>query len=116
MKIFFPCLCIICIFISCRNNQQIPKTIIEKDSMVLILNDIQIIEAGLGIAHNNGVKESNYIVPFYKKVIEKHKQSSERFILSLEYYCQNPRLLDESYQKLLPILIEKQTIFNNKKQ
>lgn len=97
---------------SCGNKKSIPKSIIGKDSITLILEDIQVIESGLTVARNNGMDETPLIEPFYEKLLQKHNQSKERFIRSIEYYCQNPKLLDDSYEKLLPILVEKQSRIN----
>jgi len=100
---------------SCKNKQDFPKDIIKPDSINLILHDIQIIEAGLGIMHNHEIDEVKYITPLYNKLLQKYNLSNTRFKSSLNYYFKNPKLLDESYQNLIPILVEMQTINNNEK-
>ena len=98
---------------SCQINKGIPKAIIAKDTMALILQDIHIIESGLSVAKNNGLDANKYIAPYYKALLKKYKISENRLKNSVNYYGENPQYLDEIYQNISPELEKQQMILRS---
>jgi len=93
---------ILMVLLSCNNSSsKIPTDVISRDSMISIIADLHLADA---ILLNTNVQSkisnisSNYI---YKKVLDKYKITKQRFDYSINYYAENPSLLDSLYYKVI---------------
>lgn len=97
-------------FSSCnKSDQKIPKDVLPKDTMVLVLEDMEIIESGLTIMANEGKDVKPLVVPYYSKLMEKYHIDSLRLAKSLDFYIRNSKYLDQVYQKSLDELMQNQS-------
>ena len=107
--VFFFLLCASC----GKNKVKIPKNIISKDSISLVLTDMQIVDAAASFNHLNG--DSTSLKSFYKTILSKYGIDRKKFKESMDFYFKNPEILNEIYQKSLEDLQQKQAMESNNK-
>ena len=95
------------IFISCGNDQiEAPKDIITEDKMVEVITEIELTQALIKVkfANQDTVNQQQLFDEVYKDF----NISEEEFNNSLTYYCQEPKLLEEIYIKVINNLSKRQ--------
>lgn len=89
---------------------KIPDDIIAKDSMVFIMMDIHIAEAGIKTLPNDSINLNNKT--YYEFIYKKHSITEEQFQKSLRFYTYNPELLQEIYVKMTEEMSKKEASLN----
>jgi hypothetical protein len=86
---------------------KIPNNVIPKDSMVFIMMDVHIAEAGVKTlaADSTMVNLKNY----YQYIYKKHHITEEQFQYSLRFYTYHPAVLQEIYTKMAEEMSKKET-------
>jgi hypothetical protein len=98
----------ISILTSCSKSAiKIPNDVIQKDSMMFIMMDIHIAEAGVKTLNADSVAINNKT--YYEFIFKKHHVSEEQFRKSLTFYTDNPELLLEIYSKMTEEMSKKET-------
>ncbi len=96
------------IFSSCSKSAiKIPEDVISKDSMMFILMDIHIAEAGVKTLNPDSVAINNKT--YYEFIFKNHHVTDEKFRKSLTFYTDNPELLQEIYTKMTEEMSKKET-------
>lgn len=95
--------------ISCDNSEKRPGNIITEDNMVLILIDVQILEATYNTRLIHLEDRNERMERYYQEIFEKHQTSIEIFNESYTYYEKNPLELDAIYEDVLEKLEAMQT-------
>lgn len=94
-KLFFALL--VLFVISCSNSQQPPSDIIPRDTLISVIVDMHIADV---ILLNPNVQSkisdisSNQL---YQSILNKYNINKERFNKSMNYYANNPEVLDSIY-------------------
>jgi len=83
-----------------KNYVAIPKDIISPDSMVVILAEAHIIQASALQGYSQNSKDTT-IDMAYQTMWKKHHITDSTYTQSLRFYCNNARLLDSIYEKVL---------------
>lgn len=99
--------CCLGIYSSCSKSAiKIPADIIPKDSMVFIMMDVHIAEAGVKTlsADSTMINTKTY----YNFIYKKHHITEEQFQKSLRFYTYNPELLQEIYIKMTEEMSKKE--------
>lgn len=92
---------------------KVPADIIPRDSMIVVLADIHLIEATIqlkGLGRNDTLKAEAY--GRYRYVFNKHKISSTQFRKSLEYYRSEPEYFHTMYNEVITRLSVEQAKSN----
>jgi|KBSSwiS6_1023812.scaffolds.fasta_scaffold10710_3 hypothetical protein len=95
MRIYIFFLLALFIF-SCKQDNDVPKNIIQQDRMQELLWDMARADAfiagfaGKGDSSFNRIKET---VTLYRQIFQLHNTDREKFNKSLEWYQQHPRVL-----------------------
>lgn len=87
---------------SCEDHSilKIPKGIIPKDSMAMILTDIHLVEGakiGNSIMGDDNVSADVY----YQKVYNKYHTTKTRFEQSFQFYSDNPSAMNDIYDTVI---------------
>lgn len=83
------------------------KNILPKDTMRAVLKDIHIAEAALKADHIPEDSVQYYARGFYRAVLDKHQVTVKTYKRSLNYYVENPDVMNSIYEPLIQSL-EKQ--------
>lgn len=86
-----------------KNYVAIPKNIIPPDSMVAVIADAHIIQAAAQQGYTQNPKDTT-IQMAYESMYKKHHINDSMYNQSLKFYCNNARLLDSVYEKVLNTL------------
>jgi len=78
-----------------------PAGLIEKDSIVLIIADIEIIESALRQKQNRGGEIDDMRDTYYKSIFANYKVSREQFDSSMLYYRQDLETINEIYEEVI---------------
>jgi hypothetical protein len=93
--------------VSCSKSEiKIPADIIPKDSMVFIMMDVHIAEAGVKTLSADSVAINTKT--YYAFIYKKHHITEEQFQKSLRFYTYNPELLQEIYIKMTEEMSKKE--------
>lgn len=92
---------------------KIPDDIIPKDSMVFIMMDVHIAEAGVKTLPADSLLINTKT--YYEFIYKKHHITEEQFQKSLRYYTYNPELLQEIYVRITEEMSKKETEVNKLK-
>jgi len=95
--------------LSCDNSEVKPGNIIPEDNMVLILIDVQILEATYNTRLIHEEDRNDRMERYYQEIFEKHQTSLDIFNESYTYYEKNPEILDLIYEQVLEKLEAMQT-------
>lgn len=95
---------------SCTNKDKnpLPETLMPLDSMVLIVADMQLIEAANAVHIIQGHDPKKMAIRYYAGVFEKHHISQERFTQSMAYYHNDAALTEKLYAEVIETLSEMQ--------
>lgn len=84
---------------SCKEEKKetLPSNLIGKDTMVLMLTEMHLLEASIGIRvfEEKKIMETRNLVK--SKIYTDYGVSKEHFFKSYRYYAQNPAALDSMY-------------------
>jgi len=106
IKVKFRYAAVMCIFFllfSCaekRLSDKTPPGIIKPDKMVDILCDLHIAESGLEHKGFYGDSLDIYINDYYFAIFQKYGISKEKYIKSINFYLENPYILEIIYRKV----------------
>lgn len=102
---------VVIFFSSCSKSAvKIPEDIIPKDSMVFIMMDVHIAEAGVKSLPADSLMINTKT--YYEFIYKKHHITEEQFQKSLRYYTYNPELLQEIYTKITEEMSKKEAEVN----
>ena len=105
--LFSICL-ITCLLSSCtKKAEKIPADVIPKDTMVNVLMDIHIAEAGLKSVPQDTLNPQN-IKTYYDAIYKKYNTNDSVFNKSLKFYTDHPDLLENIYQKIIEEMSKKE--------
>jgi hypothetical protein len=92
-------LLLLLIFTACQKKEiQIPDDLIAKDSMVGILLDIHLADAGIKSLPADSAAWNTSA--YYNFIYKKHNITDSLFQKSLTFYTNNPELLEQIYIKV----------------
>lgn len=113
----FSILTIVWVLSSChsKNYVAIPKNIIPPDSMVTVLSDAHIIQAAAQQGYTQNPKDSTIQLE-YESMYKKHHITDSIYTQSMRFYCNNARLLDSVYEKVLTDLNQQKIKLMGSKQ
>lgn len=97
------------IFCSCSDPVEIPADVLPKDKMILVLTDVQEIEAQIqaqGLERNDSTKQVAY--GYYKTIFNKHKITPETFKKSFDFYQSHLEMMDKMYDEVIINLSKKE--------
>lgn len=116
MKLKFTILAFLLVFqLACENSKKRPESIIPEDKMVLILIDIQILEATYNMRLIHEEDRNERMERYYQEVFENYKTSIALFNESYTYYEENPEILEGIYEEVLEKLEALETEAETKK-
>jgi hypothetical protein len=99
------------IYSSCSKSAvKIPGDIISKDSMVFILMDVHIAEAGVKSLSADSLMINTKT--YYEFIYKKHQITEEQFQKSMRFYTYQPELLQEIYVKMTEEMSKKEAEVN----
>lgn len=107
MRIYLIAVLFSFLFWSCDQSAvRIPSDVLPKDTMVNVLMDIHIAEAGVRTLVTDSL---NYKVKeYYYSIFEKYHITDVQFKTSMRFYTEHPRILEEIYQKMIEKMSEKE--------
>lgn len=107
-------LLLIFIFACEQPKTEVPKNIIPEDSIVKIIADVEIIEAGLSLSQVS----QDTVVPatkkYYGTILKKYRITQKRFEESLSYFSTNPERFEGIFEKVINELSRRQSLEANK--
>ena len=108
----------ILILFSCTPKQdltenKVPENIIQPDSMVVIIVDMQVAEAVLREMRRIGKYEENIAITSFEKVFTKHNISKKKYEESTAYYEQHLEIYENIYEKVITKLSQLQAEVKN---
>lgn len=114
-NIFLLALVIIFAAVGCKHKTKpIPSGIIDKETMVNIIVDVNLSEAIFRLKQPSYPQDSNYVRAYYDVIFNKYKISKEQFNSSLKYYTKHPEKFGEIYDETLNRLTRMQSEENSK--
>jgi len=75
--------------------------IIHRDTMVVVLADVEIAESALREMQNVGKETGELKEAYYHSIFRKHGISKEQFDSSLLYYRKDPSVMDKIYEDVI---------------
>lgn len=89
----------------------VPKQYVQFDTMVLIMTDMQVLEAKANLARTGSMIEDDKaaIKTDYEQIFYNYNTSQARFDSSYNYYARHPELLDKVFEKAVEELNRKNT-------
>ena len=114
LALFFPLL----ILFSCTPKQglsdkKVPDNIIQPDTLVEIIVDMQLAEGILREMKQIGKYEQNAAVTSFDRVFLKHNINKKEYEESIAYYEQNLDIYEKIYEKVITRLSQIQAEVNN---
>lgn len=102
-------LCALFIF-SCASKKEgpVPADIISKDTMILILTDIHLLESSLNLRIFEDRKLMNARNAIKPKIYKNYGVSKEQFFKSYTYYANKPLLIDSIYTDVISEISKRQ--------
>jgi hypothetical protein len=93
---------IIYLLISCRGKSyvKIPQGIVTPDTMSVILSDIHILQASAQLGYSQSPNDTSLKMA-YESIWKKHHLTDSSYNQSMRFYCDNAKLLDSVYEKVL---------------
>jgi hypothetical protein len=99
---------------SCNESKvQIPKGIVPKDTMVFVLMDIHLAEAGSRTITNTPINQT--VVSYYDFIEKKYHISDSTFKESMKYYTDHPELMVDIYSKITEEMSKKEAEIQKRK-
>ncbi|MBT3301838.1 MAG: DUF4296 domain-containing protein [Bacteroidetes bacterium] len=86
--------------ISCggKKNEKIPDDVIPEKDMVGILIDIHLAEAGVSFSRLERDSFDYYLSNYYFDIFRKHHITKDEFDFSMNFYLDNPNILQAVYE------------------
>jgi 4-hydroxyphenylpyruvate dioxygenase-like putative hemolysin len=102
------------LFFSCAPEQdlsdkEVPATIIQPDSMVSVLVDMQLAESVLREMRMTGKYNDSLAKVTFEKVFIRHNTNKEKFDESIDFYKQNLNTYEKIYENVITRLSQIQT-------
>ena len=93
----------VCLLFSCsKNDKNVKKDIIVKNTFESILKDIHLAESSFEMNKNKNAEMAKIkLNNAYLDIYQKNQISKKEFDQSLDYYCENPKILEEIYNNIL---------------
>ncbi len=93
---------IIYLFFSCRSKSyvKIPEGIVTPDTMTAILSDIHILQASAQLGYSQSPNDTSLKMA-YESIWKKHHLTDSSYNQNMRFYCNNAKLLDSVYEKVL---------------
>ena len=115
-KLFALIFCFSVVFASCVTEEvNVPKEIVQQDTLVEMLAEIQIMEAMKRIRSDRKKLDFD-ITKGYDFVFDKYEVSEARFKESMEFYAIHQNLFEEIYDKVIIRITEIEAEFTSKTQ
>ncbi len=93
---------------ACRSSTpEIPKDIIQPDSMVIIMADIHVAESRMVVSGSMGTQRVVKSV-YLQQVLLKANVDTARFLKSFDFYSLQPELFAEMYEQIVVELSSRQ--------
>lgn len=91
---------------SSGKDSRIPKNVLKKEKMAEVLTDVHIAEGKL---NNMPLTDSTKALArqYYAEIFKIHHITPEEFQRSMDFYMDNPKILEEVYEPVLQDLNEK---------
>jgi hypothetical protein len=87
---------------------QIPKdSIIYKDTMVLILADVHLVEAAMMLKKNRGAKPADITGFYFNGIFKKYGISRARYNMNINWYRQDAESFRKMYEQVVALLEQK---------
>ena len=103
-------------FSSCVSDEvSIPDHVIQRDTLIELLAEIQIMEALQQITADRQKLEFD-IIEGYEWELEKYNVSKQRFITSMEFYSRHQNLFEDIYSDVIIRITEIEAEFTSKNQ
>jgi len=106
--LFFSLLVILC---AC-GGKSIPDSVIKPDKMVSLLTEVHIADGAMYNVMQLPDSLYKYGTDRYLKIFKHFNTDSVRFRKSMQYYCSNPELLVDIYDKVSTVLKQKSDSLN----
>ena len=92
-----------CLLFSCsNNNKNVSEDIIVKTTFESILKDIHLAESLFEMNKNKNPEMAKIkLNNAYLEIYQKNQISKKEFDQSLDYYCENPKILEKIYNNIL---------------
>lgn len=87
----------------------VPEKILTKGQMVDVLTDLQLSEGILTYRRIEKLPTTNFGEALYTKVIEEHQLTREKLQENIDYYNNDPKLMEKIYDEVLARLNKLQT-------
>lgn len=91
----------------------IPENIIQPDSIVEIICDLQIAEALLNDMKMKGQQTDSTGIKMFEAIFQKYHTTKETYQTSIRFYENNLLVYDEIYTRVITRLTQKQTELNS---
>lgn len=101
----------LCVAFACGNKKvEIPSDIIPQDTMMHVLMDIHLAEAGLrtnDTFHADSIMQVT--VNYYDFIFTKYRITKDEFKRSFKFYTDHPDILEDIYQKMIEEMSKKES-------
>lgn len=98
------------VLFSCNNQDvTIPDYIIRRDTMVNMLIDVQIIEAGISVSQLHPDSLLPATRSYYAELFKKYNTSQKRFNQSVTWYSKNTKIFEKLLGEVLIKLMQNQS-------
>jgi hypothetical protein len=91
------------------SDEKVPANIIQPDSMVGLIVDMQLTESVLREHRMTGKFDDSLAIATFEKVFAKHNTNKEKFEESISFYKQNLKLYEKIYESVITRLSQLQT-------
>lgn len=100
---------------SCSNDSlKTPDHVIRRDTLVNMLIDIQIIEAGISMNQIMPDSILPVVKSYYAELFHKYNTSPKRFNQSVAWYTKNAKLFEKMLEEALNRLMQNQSLEQHK--
>jgi len=87
----------------------VPEKILDRGQMIEILTDLQLAEGILTYRRIEKLPTTDYGEALYTKVIEEHQLTREQLQENIDYYNNDPKLMEKMYDEVLARLNKMQS-------
>ena len=93
----------VCLLFSCsKNEKNVKEDVILKTTFESILKDIHLAESLFEMNKNKNPEMAKIkLNNAYLEIYQKNQISKKEFDQSLDYYCENPKILEKIYNNIL---------------
>jgi len=101
------------LFACAEPKENIRQDILSENEFVVVLKDIHLAEANFELQKNKGMdKAKNKLSNSYTSICQKYNISEEKFKESLNFYAQNPEILEKIYTDVLEQLTKDRSVLD----